>query len=1294
MQNQNNTAMTGKKILGLDLGTNSIGWSLINLDFEQKEGNIDGLGSRIIPMTQDVLDKFGSGASISQTADRTTYRGIRRLRQRNLLRRERLHRVLNILNFLPEHYAQTIDFNKHLGQFQNGKETKLNYRLNNENKHEFIFMEAYAEMLQDFKEKQPQLLQKKINGEPAKIPYDWTIYYLRKKALTEKISKQELAWIILNFNQKRGYYQLRGEEEEIDETKNEAFYSLKVEDVQATEDSNAKGVWYNVVLENGWIYRRQSKESLDNWIGKNKEFIVTTQIENDGSPKLDQDSAIKRSFRAVDSEKDWIAIKKKTEQDIEQTEKTVGQYIYDTLLKNPSQKIRGKLVKTIERKFYKEELEAIFRKQLNEHPELKDRKLYQACVEELYPRNEAHQSNIRDKDFAYLFIYDIIFHQRPLRSQRSTISGCAYEVRTFRKIIKTKDPYGNEIEKEVTVKEPIKVISKSHPLYQEFRLWQFLKNLRIYQKEKEEGGKIKIDVDITDELLLDDTERVELFDFLNVRKEVEQKNIIQFFLSKKKIEKAHKDNYRWNYVEDKKYPCNETHAQFLSRLSLIPGMDAKAFLTPEREKSLWHIVYSVTDKKEFEKALAKYAGKNGLNETDFVENFKKMPPYSSDYGAYSEKAIKKLLPVIRIGKYWDENSIQKEVKERISAIIERLTVINYEKERIDDSVADDDIPAKLLKSFIPFKDRNPLKGLNTYQACYAVYDRHAEVSDVLNWRSPQDIDKYLEEFKQHSLRNPIVEQVVTETLRVVRDIWDHYGEGKGDFFDEIHVELGRDMKNPAKKREDLSRKVTENQNTNQRIKELLEELKSDTSIEGDIRPYSPSHQEILKIYEEGVRQNPAARYDKASEDEIAKIQRNSSPSRAEILKYKLWLEQGYISPYTGQAIPLSRLFTTEYQVEHIIPQSRYFDDSMSNKVICESAVNELKDRSTAYEFIKNNQAAIVDLGMGNQVKVFTLENYEKHCNEYFKSNRVKLKNLMSEEVPESFINRQMNDSRYISKLVKGLLSNVVRNENEQEATSKNLLPVAGSITAKLKQDWGLNDKWNELISYRFKRLNELTNSEEYGFWDSTINAFRCKVPDEIAKGFDKKRIDHRHHALDALVVACTTRRHVHYLNALNAEKENYSLKDILLTKNKHGHHTKNFQLPWSGFVPEAKTALETTVVSFKQNLRVINKASNKTWQWVKKNGQLKKVLVDQTKGDNWAMRKPLHKETVYGRVNIKRNRNSPVSFNSALENIDLIVDQDIKGRIKEKSKFYKNDLKLIKKYFKDNPLKINGKTED
>lgn len=248
-----------------------------------------------------------------------------------------------------------------------------------------------------------------------------------------------------------------------------------------------------------------------------------------------------------------------------------------------------------------------------------------------------------------------------------------------------------------------------------------------------------------------------------------------------------------------------------------------------------------------------------------------------------------------------------------------------------------------------------------------------------------------------------------------------------------------------------------------------------------------------------------------------------------------------------------------------------------------------------------------------------------------------MKNLLSEDIPEGFINRQMNDSRYISKLIKGLLSNIVREEGEQEATSKNLIPVTGSVTAKLKNDWGLNDKWNELILPRFQRLNQLTQTNDFTTTNTNGNTIPT-VPDELLKGFSKKRIDHRHHALDALVVACCSRNHSHYLNTLNTENKNYSLRDKLLIKNENNHYTKSFQMPWHGFTNEAKNQLEKTVISFKQNLRVINKANNKFWSYTDENGNVNldkngkpiKQLRKQTNGDNWAVRQPLHEETISG----------------------------------------------------------------
>lgn len=269
-----------KKVLGLDLGTNSIGWALVEKNDEERLGRILGAGSRILPMSQDVLGKFDSGQSLSQTAERTGYRSIRRLRERHLLRRERLHRVLNILGFLPEHYANQIDFDNRLGKFLHETEPKIVYKFNTETKQvDFLFQNSFAEMLADFAKHQPQLVE---NGK--KVPYDWTIYFLRKKALTQKIEKEELAWLLLNFNQKRGYYQLRGEEEEEFTNRKVEFYSLHVVNVEATDDKKGDDRWYNIHLENGWIYRRSSKTPLE-WTGKVKDFIVTTELNEDGSVK-------------------------------------------------------------------------------------------------------------------------------------------------------------------------------------------------------------------------------------------------------------------------------------------------------------------------------------------------------------------------------------------------------------------------------------------------------------------------------------------------------------------------------------------------------------------------------------------------------------------------------------------------------------------------------------------------------------------------------------------------------------------------------------------------------------------------------------------------------------------------------------------------------------------------------------------------------------------------------------------------------------------------------------------------
>lgn len=1219
--------MATKKILGLDLGTNSIGWAVVNAETTDKglqPTSIANAGSRIIPMDAALQGDFESGNSISQTANRTAARGVRRLFERRALRRERLNRVLNLMGFLPQHYSKHLN---RYGQLNKGQEPKLAWYPDENGKMQFLFQSSFDEMVNEFATIQPELLE---NGK--KIPYDWTIYYLRKKALAQAISKQELAWILHQFNQKRGYYQARGEEEDIKSNEKKELLTLKVISVRNTGDVSKGRTWYEVELENGWIYKRQSAYPLD-WEGKSRDFIVTTKLNEDGTEAKDASGNIKRSLSAPKDD-DWGLRKIKTESDLECSGKTVGEFIYDSLLQHPDQKILGELVRVVDRKFYLEELRQILQTQTQFIAELRDRELYAVAIEALYPQNQAYRASIASNDFTYLLLKDIIFYQRPLKSKKSLINECPYEYRVYK-----------DSERKLQ-REYIKCISKSHPLYEEFRLWQFIENLHIYRIA--DNGISK--TDCTTEYIID---KAELIDWLLTQKEVSQNTLLKHLANKQT------KGLTWNYVEDKKYPAAPV-------TSLLTNIIREAGGTPSNEKlvHLWHILYSVSDKGELVQALKHYAEKHQLSDI-FVEKLSKVKPFAADYGAYSEKAIRRLLSVMRSGKYWCAEAIDDKTKARISHIL-----TGEVNPLISNQVRD---KLQVLNDVYDFQ------GLPLWLAEYVVYD--VRKSDT-KWEKPEDIDTYLQEFRLHSLNNPIVEQVVKESLRTVRDIWKQEGQ-----IDEIHIELGRNLKQNAEQRKRTLANQMVNEKANLRAKLLLQAFLNPEMDVEDVRPYSPSQQELFRIYEDGVLS--AYKVD----DDISRIIQSLSelkqPSMQDVKKYRLWLDQKYQSPYTGQIIPLSKLFTPAYQIEHIIPQSRFFDDSMSNKVICEAEVNVRKDRMLAHEFINKCGGETITLSGGKVVTVLTTTEYERLIKELFSGNKSKHEKLLLDEIPEKFVARQMNDSRYISRLMMRLLSNIVREKNasgeyEVESTSKNLIVCNGSTTTRLKKDWGINDVWNRIILPRFERMNALQGTDI--FTTKTANGhIKPSMPLEL----DKKRIDHRHHAMDAIVIAFTTRNHVSLLSNENAldknEQVRYDLQMKLRKREKwqdvNGkEHTKftDFISPYEGFQQDVYNVLENIVVSFKQNLRVLNKSNNRTVRIV----DGKKKMVAQDKGDNWAIRKSLHKATVFGEVNLRRKKF--VNLTYALLHINDIVEKDLRVKLRELLAEGKDE-KQIKKYFASEP---------
>ena len=164
-----------KKILGLDIGTNSIGWAFIEQNIEEEKGSIIGLGSRILPVTGDIIKNFQAGQSVSAAAERRVKRGARRLLQRYRLRRGRLIKALKLLGWLPQEFPDS---------FLNVSKFNINDYL-------------------PFSEQTKQEAFEQFGSD--KIPGDWIIYYLRSKALHKKITLQELSRILYQLNQKRGF---------------------------------------------------------------------------------------------------------------------------------------------------------------------------------------------------------------------------------------------------------------------------------------------------------------------------------------------------------------------------------------------------------------------------------------------------------------------------------------------------------------------------------------------------------------------------------------------------------------------------------------------------------------------------------------------------------------------------------------------------------------------------------------------------------------------------------------------------------------------------------------------------------------------------------------------------------------------------------------------------------------------------------------------------------------------------------------------------------------------------------
>ncbi|MGZ9675505.1 type II CRISPR RNA-guided endonuclease Cas9 [Flavobacterium sp. GNP001] len=311
-----------------------------------------------------------------------------------------------------------------------------------------------------------------------------------------------------------------------------------------------------------------------------------------------------------------------------------------------------------------------------------------------------------------------------------------------------------------------------------------------------------------------------------------------------------------------------------------------------------------------------------------------------------------------------------------------------------------------------------------------------------------------------------------------------------------------------------------------------------------------------------------------------------------ILLYKLWEECKKTCPYTGKPISVSQLFSGEVQIEHIHPWSRSLNDSFSNKTLCYADENRNKGNKTPFEFYGSDQANWSSI-KERALKLFS--DTKEYPNAY-----QKFKRFIQFKFDDDFSSRQLNDTRYISKEAKNYLSKVC----------KNVMVSPGQATSNLRQKWGMNN---------------ILNDEN-----------------------EKTREDHRHHAVDALVMACTKISYVQELSKWNRYNRNSELK--------------NFPLPWETFRKDAEVSVDKILVSHK---KVSNDITVRTHKCEKNEKTHVNVGV--------AARGQLHLETVYGQnKNCKSDEYvyrvdiNNLSFSQLTSIVDLNLKQVILNEIFKK----------------------------
>lgn len=486
-------------------------------------------------------------------------------------------------------------------------------------------------------------------------------------------------------------------------------------------------------------------------------------------------------------------------------------------------------------------------------------------------------------------------------------------------------------------------------------------------------------------------------------------------------------------------------------------------------------------------------------------------------------------------EYWNEIKNNKDMLNNIAYVLtlgktdkeieEQLIKRNIDK-KIIESVIDisfskfNNLSVKAINKILPFMK----EGFQYNEACEkAGYDFKAIYKG--------EKFKKLPVIDIHEIVNPVVKRALAQSRKVVNAIIDKY-----DSPIRINIELARELSKNFKDRKAIEKEQKENRVEIEKIRTELKDLFG------------------------------------------------KEPTYSEVLKYRLWQMQNCECAYSQQQIGIHELFSQGYcEIDHIIPFSRCFDDSLSNKVLVLGKENQRKGNRTPFEYFGDN------IERWNRFEVWVKGS---HLNYKKKTNLLKKK--VSKEEEREWKARNLQDTKYICKYIANYINNKLKFKESDR--KQKVITINGRATSILRGYWGLT---------------------------------------KVREDGDK------HHALDAAVVAVATQGLVQKISKYSKARELRGIREsdefidietgeVVNLEEYREERKELFPRPWKEFTEELKIRLSNNPRAELMN----NKISTYDDEFIKTN--IKPIFVSRvpfrkSKGK-------IFKETVYSKKAFKENK--------------------------------------------------------